>query len=763
MEKVLDKIIKYTLYLLVFLLPIFFLPFTLFPVALNKQILLSVFVFFLLILWVIKIISSGKLSFRWTKLTGSVLLLLLILGISTLFSKARVQSFWGVNFEPDTLFSFILYGLVFLLFANLTAENNVDQNVERTLKSASNQRTNQRLISVLLASSGILAILFLIQSLWRPIFPWDFTKVSGFNPIGTSQGLAIFLGGAFVILLALMTAEKNADQNAERTLKSASDQRSHQRQISDKTILKILKPVFTIALGILLFISILIINYWVVWLLIIFGTLAIIWSKLRFISGSQLSLTKIILPLIILVVSLIFIFIRIPTGNIVELPAEISLTHKATFDIAKKTLFEGPKNFILGSGPATFGYDYDLYRSIGPNLTDFWQVRFNQGAAFLPTLLATSGILGVLAVLLMLVIFFYQGFKDLISVNQPHQHESVINTALFVAGFYFLISWFFYPINLSLAFATFLILGLFTAQGSAAKSAERTLKQKKSALNRHIDQRYISGSPQKAFFIMLVGILLIAGVVVTLFTISQKYRGALAFAEGLSLINLPEPKLDEAIINLSKAVTLDKKDVYFRNLSQLFLFKINEVLAGEELSGEEKQKLLQQLVSEAQISAVSAVQINPANSQNWVQQGNVYENFMLVNIEGTGDLAVLAYKKAGELAPQNPQIPFNLGRIYKIIAERIQVQIALLSQAQEKDDEAIKKFEENRDKIFESALGEFKKSIQLKNDFTPAYYLMAQIYETQGNKELALQNYQIVLFLEPGNEEIQKKIEELKK
>ena len=262
---------------------------------------------------------------------------------------------------------------------------------------------------------------------------------------------------------------------------------------------------------------------------------------------------------------------------------------------------------------------------------------------------------------------------------------------------------------------------------------------------------------------MLVGILLIVGSVVALFTISQKYRAALAFSEGLSLVNAPEPKLDEAIINLSKAVTLDKKDSYFRNLSQLFLLKINEVLNSKDLSQEEKQKLLQQVVSNAEISAQTATRINPANSQNWFQQANVYENFMIVNVEGAGELAVLAFQKAGELAPQNPQIPFNLGRVYKTTAERIQVQIALLGQEKERNEDTIKQLEEDRDKIFESALQELKKSIRLKNNFTPAYYLMAQIYETQGNKELALQNYQIVLLLEPGNEEIQKKVEELSK
>ena len=84
----------------------------------------------------------------------------LVLGISTLLSGSKLQSFWGMSFEPDTLFSFILYALVFFLFANLTAEKNADQNAERTLKSAA----INNVLKIFLASSGILAEEKIVES-----------------------------------------------------------------------------------------------------------------------------------------------------------------------------------------------------------------------------------------------------------------------------------------------------------------------------------------------------------------------------------------------------------------------------------------------------------------------------------------------------------------------------------------------------------------------------------------------------------------------
>ena len=52
--------------------------------------------------------------------------------------------------------------------------------------------------------------------------------------------------------------------------------------------------------------------------------------------------------------------------------------------------------------------------------------------------------------------------------------------------------------------------------------------------------------------------------------------------------------------------------------------------------------------------------------------------------------------------------------------------------------------------------------IQLKPDFTPAYYLLAQVYESQGEKDAALQGYQMILKLNPGDKDIIERIESLR-
>ncbi len=429
-------------------------------------------------------------------------------------------------------------------------------------------------------------------------------------------------------------------------------------------------------IGFLLFFAIFLINFWVVWLGIAFGSAIIIFRGLKNLSVNTPAanpLKPLFFPVFIFVVALVLIFLKLPIGNIVNLSSEISPAFQATFDIAVKTLKEGTKNLILGSGPATFSYQYSLHRGLGPNLGDFWQIRFDQGTNIIFTLFATSGILGALAILLIIVIFFWQGFKDIIG-----RGSTSINAAIFAGGFYFLVLWFFYSGTAPLYFAAFLMMGLFAAASSKMKEFS-----------------FIQ-SPQKAFFIMLVCIVFIVGSILGIYSISQKYAAAIIYSQGLNLINAKTPELDEGIIKINKAATLDPKDSYFRNLSQAFLLKINEILNNQALSQEQKQTEFQRQVSNAELSATAAVQINPKNSQNWLQLGNIYENFTLINVKGAEDLAVLNYQKATDLDPQNPLIPFSIARVYFASGKK------------------------------EEAKKELEKSLQLKADFQPALDLKQQ-------------------------------------
>ena len=695
---IIDRVIKYGLYLVVFLTPLFFLPLTSWQVAQNKQTFLAVLILLLLILWLAKIIVSGRFSFVWSKTTGAVALLLLVMGISTFFSGARLQSFWGMGFEADTMFSFLLYGLVFFLFSNLVSRESVAS-----------------VIWVFLASSGALAAFFIIE-----VFSLGFGSNPWFNPVGSPQALSVFLGGAFVVLLALV-----AKGGFPVVV------------IQGKEVLK--KAVWALigALGVLLVLVLLLVGFWAAWLAVAFGVALVVFSQLRKLSvGNQSTplgnpLKPVFLPMVVFAVAIVLVFVASPFVNFLQVPSEVSLNYQASFNIAKETLEEGPKELLLGSGPATFSYQYSLHQGGLLNLSEFWQLRFTQGTSVIVTLLATMGVLGILAVLLLIAAFFWQGFRNF--------------SPLFVGGLYFFFSWFLYPSVLSLFFATFLFLGLQAA----------TLERK---------EFLFSQSPQKAFFIMLLGIIFIVASTFGIWEVSQKYIAGLEYEKGVGLLGAEEPKLAEGIGHLSKAATLDEKDWYFGNLSQAFLLQINEALTDPELSQEEMEVVFQVAVSNAEMAAAVAIQLNPKNRQNWIQLGTLYENFASINMEGALQGAKENYIKAGEVDPFNPFIALSIGRIYKTAADRQKTQLAQLGQTgaidqKEAEEKLQKAYEEN----LQSALEQFQKAIELKANFAPAYFIMAQVQEAQGKNEEALVNYEIVLQLDPGNEEVKNKVEELAK
>lgn len=719
--KTLDRIIKYVFYILVFFLPLFFLPWTRAPLAANKQFFLTVFAALLLILWLVKVIIAGKIRFFWNKTALSVLILIVLLGVSCIFSISRRQSFWGMAFEADTFFNLLLAALVFFLVYQTNQPDRAD-------------KPDWSYLKVLLASAAVLAVLFLVQTLAGPVFPWDFAKTPGFNPVGTAQGLSLFFGGMLVFLLVVPRSTFKVHRSSFNILRSA----------------------FYWVLGILLFVSILLVNYWVTWVLLVLGCLLILWVKLTQEDTSRQKTTFFnkgaVLPIILLVVALLFLFIEIPLSNWVKVGAEVGLTQKATFRIAEKTVLSGFKNFLFGSGPATFVQGYDLFRSSSVNLTDFWSVRFSQGASFFGTNLATSGILGALAILFLIVIFFWEAGKS----QRPQKTETTPeqpsqgNLVFFIPTFYFLVSWFLYPANLTLLFVAFLNLG-FCAFLFPGKTLE--LSFGRTAENAASKYRYFS--------LVLVCLLLIIGLLGGIYKMGGKYAGALNFATALKLINGPASDLDKGIEELVKAANRDKKDVYFRNLSQAVLLKIKAIFEDKTILPPAKPQIVQGLASDVEKFATQAVKLNPANSANWLQLGQVYENLAAVGVGGADDLVVATYKKTKVLAPQNPQIPLNLGRFYNSAAQRLGAQIAALQKEPTKNAESIAKLQEKQKQFLASGLEEAKQAIQLKNNFALAYFLSAQIYELQGEKSLALENYQVVLKLEPGNEWVKSKVGEL--
>ncbi|MDP2637216.1 MAG: hypothetical protein Q8P03_01235, partial [bacterium] len=111
-----EMVSKWSLYLLVFLIPLWFLPFTQDILNFQKQVLLAVLVFLALIAFLARTVNAGELGIRLTWLHIPVLGVVLVMGISTLFSQWKYGSFWGWPLNvTDNFLTVFLFALVYFL------------------------------------------------------------------------------------------------------------------------------------------------------------------------------------------------------------------------------------------------------------------------------------------------------------------------------------------------------------------------------------------------------------------------------------------------------------------------------------------------------------------------------------------------------------------------------------------------------------------------------------------------------------------------
>ena len=340
-----DKIGRISVYLLFGLFPIWFLPITALPSSEAKMLLSGILVFGALASWLAKALSTGRVDIPKSYVWIAAPVFLGFVLISTIFSDARTISFLGNSNQPDTLMSFVIYlGALFIVPIFL-------RDISHIMKA----------VFFFGGSLAILGIYALLQFFGIFIIPLDFAKITSFNPIGTTQALAVFLGAGFVLFVALLTS------------------------LNLSSRLKVLFTSGAILLGAVL----IFVNFSYVWLgLLIAFALIVSWQIMHMRSAGQ-TMAKFNLPMFLIVIVAILFFVQPPIANIVNLPTTISPSVSSTIGIATESYKNNIENTLIGSGPATFLYEYLKYRPLELNSTSFFNVRFGQGFSAISTSFTT--------------------------------------------------------------------------------------------------------------------------------------------------------------------------------------------------------------------------------------------------------------------------------------------------------------------------------------------------------------------------------------
>lgn len=688
-----EYVSKIILYILAALLPLWFVPWPV-DVEFGREITFAALILLATILWLLSVLTQGEFRYQHSPALWAGAAMLLVFILSTIFSKAPMISAIFADPVGERLSTLIL-GLLLMALAG------------GVLRSRQEAGMVLYIFTLTGAVAGILSILqffgwspyqLLVISNWLP-----FMRGIDFNVIGTVNALAIFYTTLFAISTGLLLT-------------------TNDRALITRAALFFASLIF--------FVSLLIINFWISWVVLLGASTVLFGLLFRNIHISKASSRgqfgwKYWVVLVLLVFSVVMIMVRTPVIKGVNLPAEVSPSFSATLKVAFSVFKEGPKSALLGSGPGTFGLDWQSYKDPSINQTIFWGLRFNQGSSLFTTLLSTVGLLGFLSFLFFVGAAFITFLRKLL-VSRDGERTLQVGTFL---GFSALaLAMFLYPANFSLILLLFFFIGL---AGLLFGESDRT-GESDSLISWEVTTRSIRfENPTTVFVSSLAIVFCIAMSVAGLYLTVGRVRAVVAARSGA--LSLNRGALDEAVGRFVAAAELENRNPrYHQMLVQARMEKIRSLIqrAGR---GENVQAEFQNEITLAIQNAQRAIELNREEPALWRTQGALYE-LVIPFINGSERFAVSSYQKASELDPLNPAVYVDWGRAALAFADRVQF---LAGQSGAQNREELGKL---RVAALEEAEKALKKSIEVKADYAPAHFLLAQTALRQGNIAGAVQS-----------------------
>ncbi len=399
-----------TICVLGFLLPIFVLPSQVLSFSLPKVFLAYFGIILAFVFWLINCLKKGEVKIPKSFLLLAGFAMVIVWLASAVFSDNIYLSLIGRGYEIGT-FSFFLF--LFLAFF--------------IISSAFQSEKRGMIFYVFVFAAAVIVFIFqLLHTLFNiNIIPFDIFPAVTSNLIGGWNDFSIFFG--FIGLTSLVFLELSSSKKLVKT------------------------GLFLILVISLL--SMMAVNFYANWLVFGFFTLTIflyIFSKSFFASHSEVEISVVpdetgetsvrkrggynLVHISFFIFLIVFFFILVRSVNVnfnTFLKTdfiEVRPSWSATWDVVKQVLTEKP---FLGSGPNTFLYDWLKFKPLAVNNTVFWNARFLSGIAHLPSMLATTGIIGGLALLVFLIILISSATKAL--YNSSYQGD--ITQALLIVSF----------------------------------------------------------------------------------------------------------------------------------------------------------------------------------------------------------------------------------------------------------------------------------------------------------------------------------------
>jgi len=668
---------------LMFLMPLFFIPGGSLDLSVAKSTLLSIGLVVAFLAFLLEIWRGGKLDIPWHPFVLIVIFLPLIYLISSLFSVPSSLSLFGYNFEVGT-FGFVLLGSMFLILIST-----IYTDVSKVLQA----------LTALLTSFSLIALFATIKILsgGSPVFGAFFGNTA--NPVGAWTDLAVILGLLSILSILVLS------------------------MISMKKSLRALSYVI-FWLSILL---LCIINFTTTFIFTLGASviLFVYFSMVEKSPSAPENLSQVptrtskstFFPIVLGVVSVLFLInptISSTRGTLSEVVANISNvsnsevrpSFSATLSVSKAALSQSA---LLGSGPNTFSQDWLIYRPAEINTTPFWSATFPFGVGFIPTQVASTGILGILLWLIFFVFLIIMGVKALTRLPESKEARLAL-VGSFLSLLYLWAVSFMYAPSIAVLTLAFIFSGLFLAVS----------RQINTVSSRAL---VFSERPIANLVSTLLVVILALGSLALGFVASEKTLSTFYFKKAVDLSNTSGVALDTVEAAVKKATAFAPADVHYVALSRIYFSKAQTIATSVEGTPEENLAIFQDAISKSIEAARQAVAINPADYQNWVALGVVY-NFLVpapLSVAGSYENASIAYTEAANRNPLSPEIPLLRAQL-----------------------------EYNHGDI-DATRSLIRQSLALKEDYADAYLMLARLEAQQKNISEAIASAERLATLIPGN------------
>ncbi len=669
-----DLIISVSFIAIFFGVPLFFTGLTFQGIAFEKQLYFYFWLLLGVIAWVSKGVLSGEMKIRRTPLDIPIALFWVFSIVSAFFSVDRWHSFWGFFGDPSR-------GVVSLTALILAYY---------LILSHFNMKRFQQMFHAFLAAGFVVALWSFLVVLKIRFLPDALERMAPLSLIGTVSTLTTFLS---ILLPLFMTALFILWQEGKPVKKSR------------RTLLTV---VYGLGIFMTLFLLLALYSY-VSWPVVLIGLSFFMVYILAQIVRPNERLTW--MPMVTFVVMLAFLMIGTNKLSRAQLPVEVAPNSNLSMQIAKKSLSE---NFLLGVGPANYGYAFSMYRPAEYNQNELYTLRFYQGNGMFFESLVTLGALGTVLLAVLWLSFMSLGIYLL---SMEKSKNKIYSLGLWTTAIMFLIAGGIASLNGALVLIASLLgvlsLGvLFFESGSEERYLHLSLK----------------AAPKYALALAFIFMVVSAGVAFLFVFMGKVLVADLKAGEAVRMASVT-PSTDVINLLAQASQNYPQEGRYPTRLGQEFMALAN--LEAGKPAADRNTDAIANYVRSAVAAAERGRQLMPNDVLAIESLGLIYENAALYASDAMPK-AEEFYRSAQQLEPENPLYDIKIGQVKR-------------AQADTKEEGA------ERTALYQEAKAAFEASIAKKSNLAVAHYQLALVESRLKMYDEALKSTENAIKLDKQN------------